>query len=85
MVATCALTAAAFGRFPAHLLPPLVFYLGVDFLILLGVGRDLIVNRNIHRVYRYALPAFFVGQVFVMYTVVAKSPYWLKIAHAIAG
>jgi hypothetical protein len=58
LVASCALTAAAFGRFTPHLLPPVVLYAGVDVLILLGVARDLIVNRHIHRVYLYALPAF---------------------------
>src|SRR5437773_11275651 len=40
LVATCALTAAAFGRFPGNLLPPVFFYAGVDLLILLGeIGR----------------------------------------------
>src|SRR5580700_7754235 len=61
LIATCALTAAAFGRFPPQLLPPDWFYAGVDVLILLGVARDLIVNRRIHIVYRYALPAFILG------------------------
>src|SRR5580658_3013445 len=66
LIATCALTAAAFGRFPPQFLPPVVFYAGVDVLILLGVARDLIVNKRIHRVYRYALPAFIAGQTVVM-------------------
>jgi hypothetical protein len=83
LVATCALTAAGFGRFPAHLLPPVIFYAGVDLLILLGVARDLIVNRRIHRVYVYVLPAFILGQTVVMYTIMHNSAYWLKIAHTI--
>jgi hypothetical protein len=83
LVATSALTAAAFGRFPAYLLPPVVFYAGVDVLILLGVLRDLTVNRKIHSVYRYALPGFIVGQVVVMYTNTHNLAYWLKIAHAL--
>jgi hypothetical protein len=83
LVATCALTAAAFGRFPPHLLPPVVFYAGVDLLILFGVARDLIVNRRIHQVYICALPAFILGQVVVMYTNVHELSYWLKIADAI--
>jgi hypothetical protein len=83
LIASCALTAAAFGRFPPHLLPPVVFYAGVDLLILLGVARDLIVNKRIHRVYLYALPAFILGQTVVMYTVTHELPYWLKIANAI--
>ena len=56
LVATCALTDAAFGRFP-HL--PLIWSpAGVDLLILCGVLRDLIADRRVHKVYLYALPAF---------------------------
>ena len=83
LVATCALTAAAFGRFPENLLPPVFFYAGVDLLILFGAVRDLIVIRTIHPVYRYALPAFIGGQVLVMYANTHHSPFWLKIAHAL--
>ncbi len=85
LIACCALTAAAFGRFPPDILPRNVFYAGVDFLILLGVIRDLIVNRRIHQVYRYALPAIMVGQVVVMYTSIAKPAVWMRIAHAMLG
>jgi hypothetical protein len=45
-----------------------VFYAGVDVLVLLGVARDLIVNRRIHQVYLYGLPALILGQTVVMYT-----------------
>jgi hypothetical protein len=83
LIATCALTAAGFGRFPEWLLPSEVFYGGVDLLILLGVVRDMIVNRSVHRVYLYALPAFVVGQTIVLYTVFHRLPYWTRIAHAI--
>jgi len=83
LIATCALTAAAFGRFPERLLPSELFYGGVDLLILLGVVRDMIVNRSVHRVYFYVLPAFIVGQTIVTYTVFHGLPYWTRIAHAI--
>ena len=83
LIATCALTAAGWGRFPQYLVPFPFFYAGVDLLILLGVVRDLIVNRNVHIVYRYALSAFIAGQVVVMYTIIHRSPYWTKLAHAI--
>jgi hypothetical protein len=83
LIASCALTAAGWGRFPENILPPAIFYAGVDALILLGVVRDLIVNRRVHVVYQYALPAFIVAQTFVMYTVITNAPYWLKIANAI--
>lgn len=85
LIASCALTAAGFGRFPESILPSLYFYAGVDALILLGVARDLIVNHSVHRVYLYALPAIIIGQMAVMYTVVHKLPLWLKMSHAIAG
>jgi hypothetical protein len=84
-MATCALTAAAFGRFPPQVLPPVVFYAGVDLLILLGALRDLIVIKQIHRVYAIGLPALLVAQTIVMYTVVRELPYWVKIARAILG
>ena len=85
LIATCALTAAAFGRFPARLLPHQFFYSGVDVLILVGVVRDLIVTGRVHRVYLYVLPAFIVGQSIVSYTVFHHLPYWQKIAHTMLG
>jgi hypothetical protein len=85
LVATCALTAAAFGRFPEWLLRSEYFYSGVDLLILLGVLRDWIVNRRIHPVYRYALPLFIVGQIVVSYTAFHELHYWQKLAHRLLG
>ena len=69
LIATCALTAAAFVRFPQvfHSWP--WFYAGVDLLVFLGVVRDLIVIRRVHPVYRYALPALIVAQVTIMDTI----------------
>ena len=83
LIASCALTAAAFGRFPPDLLPPVLFYAGVDVLILLGVARDLIVDRKIHQVYLCAIPGLIVGQIVVVYTGLHHLPYWLRIADAI--
>jgi hypothetical protein len=79
-IATCALTAAAFGRFPAYLLHPTFFYAGVDVLVLLGMLRDWMVSRKIHPVYWYALPALIVGQTIVMYTNTHDLTYWRSIA-----
>ena len=81
LIASCALTAAGWGRFPV--IPEVTFYLGVDLLIFLGVVRDWIVNRRVHVVYKYALPAFMVAQTFVMYTVITNQSYWLNISNAI--
>src|SRR5262245_40309275 len=84
-VATCALTAAAFGRFPAYLLNPTFFYAGVDLLILLAVARDWMVSRKIHWVYLYALPLLIAGQAMVMYTNTHDLAYWFRIARALVG
>ena len=83
LVASCALTAAAFGRFPHYLLPYPWFYVGVDVLVFLGVVRDLIVNRRIHPVYRYALPALIVAETFAVQLFLHTPPWWLKVANAI--
>lgn len=85
LLATCALTAAAFGRFPSNFFPPVYFYYGVDSLILLGVLRDLLVTRRIHRVYLYGLPAFFACQSIVMYLVNHDPLLWHSIAKTILG
>ena len=78
LVAVCALTAAGFGRF-VH--PDYLFYGGVDLLILLGVVRDLILDRRIHRVYLIVLPLFIVGQVITTYVAWHGVPFWMRIAH----
>jgi hypothetical protein len=85
LLATCALTAAAFARFPLGFLSPGSFYAGVDLLILLGIVRDWIVNRRVHPVYVYGLAAFVVGQMIIVYTAVHNLGWWLKIAHAVLG
>jgi hypothetical protein len=85
LVATCALTAAGFGRFPERILPPYLFYAGVDLLILLGVVRDLSINRSIHRVYLFVLPLFILGQAIVTYIGFHNVPFWLRIAHTLLG
>ena len=83
VLATCALTAAGWGRFP--LLSTGGFYVGVDFLLLLGIARDLVVNRRIHSVYKFGPPIFAVGQAFALFVVVTKPEWWMKLAFAIVG
>ena len=85
LMACCALTSAAFGRFPPPLVAPGTLYAGVDILILLAVARDLIVYRRIHPVYLYGLPAFVMLQTLVLYTARHHSAWWLKTAHRIMG
>ncbi|HEV2463021.1 MAG TPA: hypothetical protein VGT04_04400 [Acidobacteriaceae bacterium] len=81
LVATCALTAAAWGRMPW--LSHQWFYAGVDALILLGIVRDLIVTRRIHVVYRYALPAFVVAQTCAVNLWVFHPGWWERLTSII--
>jgi hypothetical protein len=81
LIASCSLTAAAWGRIPESVLPGFWFYGGVDFLILLGIAPDLIVNRSIHRVYLIALPLFMAGQ--VMVSQITLTAWWDRVAHRI--
>lgn len=83
LLATCALTAAGWGRYP--LLSTGGFYAGVDFLLVLGIARDLIVNRRVHAVYKVGLPVFVAGQAFAMFVLITKPEWWMKFAFAIVG
>jgi hypothetical protein len=66
LLATIALTSAAFGRSPASILPLHWFYLEVDTLVLLAVARDWIVTRRVDPAYLYGLPLMIVGQTMAM-------------------
>ena len=83
LIASCALTSAAFGRFP--IMPSDFFYAGVDALIFLGVIRDLIVDRRIHPIYLYGLPTLILGQVVVMVISTHELQIWLQLARTILG
>jgi hypothetical protein len=81
LIASCGLTDAAFGRFPQL---PLAFSpAGVDALVLLGILRDLIVDRRIHKVYLYAFPLLILLQIFCMQTYLHASHWWVRIATAL--
>jgi len=82
LIATCALTGAAFGRF---LPSPLYFYGGVDGLILLGVLRDLAVSRRIHAVYLIAIPLLVAVQTAAAQIFLHRASFWLRIAHGLLG
>lgn len=81
-VATCCLLDAPFGRFD-FLFNHNLFFPCLDLVILLGVGRDLIVDRRVHAVYRYALPALIVGQAFAVYLWRGSPGWWLRATNAI--
>jgi len=83
-IATCVLLSAAFGRFQ-YLSEHNIFYAGVDVVILLGVVRDLLVNRRVHRIYLIALPALIVCQAFVVYTFTSGAAWWVRYADRVLG
>jgi hypothetical protein len=83
LIATCSLTAAAFGRFPRILMPEHWFYAGVDLLILLGVARDLVVMKRVHPAYLYTLPLLVVGQAATIYVFVNSWPAWVRFANVL--
>lgn len=84
LIATCGLLDAAFGRID-YLFNNSLYFLCLDGVILLGVGRDLIVNRRIHKVYLVGLPVLMVCQGFVVYILRSSSHWWVRIADAILG
>jgi hypothetical protein len=84
LLATCALTSAAFGRFPMHVLH-LWFYAGVDALIMLGVLRDIAVDRRVHPVYVWLFPPYVLLQLGAMFIFLHRPDWWLRIGNAFIG
>ena len=83
-VATCAITAAGWGRFPQPFIAN-YFYAGVDLLILMGVASDWMRTRSVHVVYKCVLPIFIVFQTVITWTWLTHQPYWRPIARALLG
>jgi len=83
-IATCCLLAAAFGRFP-YVSDHNLFYVCVDAVILLGVLRDLLVSRSVHRVYRVALPVLIAWQALIMYLYLGAPAWWHTVTSRIVG
>ena len=83
-IATCALLDAPFGRIE-YIFDHTLFYVFADGVILLGVGRDLFVDRRIHKVYRVALPLMFGLQIFIVYLYRGAPAWWLKFGESLLG
>ena len=84
LIATCMLMDAPLGRFD-YVFNNNLFYPLLDLLILLGVARDLLVDRRVHKVYLYALPLLIVGQSLAVYMWRHNPSWWQGITHAILG
>jgi hypothetical protein len=79
LIASCILTGAAFSRLVG---------LGretypVDILLLLGVLRDLLISRRVHKVYLYGLPPLIATQHIAMQLFLKAPSSWVRITNAI--
>ncbi|HXC96045.1 MAG TPA: hypothetical protein VNU92_10100 [Edaphobacter sp.] len=84
VLATCELVGAAFARFD-YVFNHNVFYLFVDAVMLIGVARDLLVDRRVHKVYLYGIPALVIGQNVAIYLWRAAPGWWLSSCKEILG
>ncbi|WP_109484974.1 hypothetical protein [Occallatibacter savannae] len=66
LIGTAILSNAAFARFPGTYLPGHFFYAGTDLLIITGIAHDVLKDRSVHIVYRYAMPLLLVAETAVL-------------------
>ena len=83
-IASCLLMDAAIGRFE-FIFNHSLFYAALDCLILLGVVRDWVVDKRVHKVYLYALPVLIVVQSLAIYAWRINPKWWQAITQAIVG
>ena len=81
-IATCCLLDAAFARFD-FIFDHSLFVFCPDLVIGLGVIRDLLVNRRVHRVYLVAWPVLMVLQGVATLVWRSEASWWVRIAHTI--
>jgi hypothetical protein len=75
---------AAVARFD-YMFDHNLFFPCIDLLILLGVARDLYVDKRVHKVYLYALPLLIVGQSLSLYMWRHNPAWWQGITRVIMG
>src|ERR1700722_11036963 len=80
LVATCALTPAAFARFPFVAAQTFHGDVGVDALIAVGCVHDLVVHRRVHPAYTITLPVVLLGQVISTGLFLARPDWWVQVA-----
>ena len=83
-VASCQLMDAAIGRFD-FMFNHNLFYPALDCLIVLGMVRDWVVDKRVHKVYLYALPSLIVVQSLAIYAWRINPNWWQGITQAIMG
>jgi len=83
-IATCCLMDAAFGRID-YIFNHNLYFLCLDGVVLLGVVRDLLVNRSIHKVYRIVLPTLWIAQALIVYLYAGSPDWWLQLTRRMIG
>jgi hypothetical protein len=81
-IASCQLMDAALGRFD-FLFNHNLFYPALDFLIVLGMLRDWLVDKRVHPAYLYALPSLIVLQSLTIYAWRINPLWWQAITQVI--
>jgi hypothetical protein len=66
LLVTCALLDAPFNRI-GHIIDHSLGFLCADAVILLGVARDLLVDRRVHKVYLVGLPLMMIFHAWLIY------------------
>jgi hypothetical protein len=84
VLATCCLLDAPFGRFD-YLFNHSLFYVCLDVVMLLGVARDLLVDRRVHKVYLYGIPVLLIGQSVATYLWRGSPGWWISSCKEIIG
>jgi hypothetical protein len=86
LLATIALTGAAFARLPLPMMQsPWFWYSFTDGLLLICVLRELLLTRRIHPVFLYGVPLFLVGEYSAVYLFLGHPAAWLSICRAIVA
>ncbi len=84
VLATCGLLSAAFARFD-YVFYHSLFYVCADAVMLLGVARDLVVDKRVHKVYLYAIPVLVIGQNLAIYLWRGAPGWWVSGCKEILG
>ena len=84
LLATIALTGAAFARFPLPMMQNTWFwYSFTDGLLVICVLRELLLTRRVHPVFLYGVPLFLIGEYGAAYLFLHPPALWLSICRAI--
>jgi FtsH-binding integral membrane protein len=84
-LANCALLEAAVTRINPYFFVHSLGYALVDVVILLGVARDLVVDRKVHKVYRVAVPLMIALEILIVYLWRGAPSWWVRLAVSMLG